>query len=94
MLLPGSDVLIEPSLYLADATVMLGCIANLPDDMDAVAIFGHNPGISSLVSLLGSADAPAMAPCAIAGLEAHLDYWSLASCTQFLLRYYAEPDDG
>ena len=44
-----SQVICDPSLYLADALTLLDCLHGTPDDCSSAALIGHNPGISDLV---------------------------------------------
>jgi phosphohistidine phosphatase len=47
-----SQVIYEPSLYLADTLTLLDCLQGTPDDCSSVALIGHNPGVSDLAHLL------------------------------------------
>ena len=47
-----SQVIYEPSLYLADTQTLLDCLQGTPDDCHSAALIGHNPGISDLVHLV------------------------------------------
>jgi phosphohistidine phosphatase len=52
----GAEVVEEPSLYLASADTLLGCLRETPPDIASAAIVAHNPGLTSLVNLLGDHD--------------------------------------
>ena len=44
----------EPDLYLAPAERLLDCLRRTPEDIAAVAVVAHNPGLTYLVNLLGN----------------------------------------
>ena len=47
-----SQVIYEPSLYLADSFTLLNCLQGTPDDCSSAALIGHNPGISDLAHVV------------------------------------------
>jgi phosphohistidine phosphatase len=47
-----SQVIYEPSLYLADSFSLLDCLQGTPDDCSSAALIGHNPGISDLAHVV------------------------------------------
>ena len=51
-----TDVTAE-TLYLAPPQSILDCIQQTPEDVRSVAIVGHNPGLSHMVSLLNNNEA-------------------------------------
>lgn len=44
-----AEVLIEEALYGASADELLGRVRDVPDQVDAVMLIGHNPGMQELV---------------------------------------------
>lgn len=46
------DVELKSELYLAEPSVYLGLLTQVPSSTRTVMMVGHNPGISTLVSLL------------------------------------------
>jgi len=68
----------ERRIYEADSSRLLSIVNHLDDRYNAVMIFGHNPGMSSLVNLL--TDELVMMPtCGIAEIEIPFESWSLVS---------------
>jgi phosphohistidine phosphatase len=54
------DVTVEPDLYGATASELLARIRRIPEQVDAVLMVGHNPGMEDLVAeLAGDGDPPA-----------------------------------
>jgi len=53
----GVDTRIEDQLYAASAIQLLARLHDVPDDVGAVMVIGHNPGLEELADLLvGSGD--------------------------------------
>lgn len=42
----------EPRIYLADTATLLQLIGGVPDEIDALLLVGHNPGLERLVAIL------------------------------------------
>ena len=47
-----SQVIYEPSLYLADSFILLDCLESTPDDCSSAALIAHNPGIGDLAHIV------------------------------------------
>ncbi len=57
----GVSVRIEDRLYGAEAEDLLGRLREVPDEVDAVMVVGHNPGLQDLaVELAGEGDMGAL----------------------------------
>ncbi len=68
----------ERKIYEADSSRLLAIVNELDDRYDHVIMFGHNPGMSSLVNLL--TDELVMMPtCGIAEIEVPFESWALVS---------------
>ena len=48
------DIQIEPELYAASSSTLLGVLHGIPDEVDSVMLIGHNPGIEDLTLNLAS----------------------------------------
>lgn len=70
------DILLEKQLHLAEPEAIYKVIATLSDDYKAVAIFGHNPGITSFVNTLSQVHIDDMPTCALYVVTADTDTWS------------------
>lgn len=58
--LPGApDPMVTSRLYHADPETMLAVLRRAPPDAQAVALIGHQPGISSFARKLSAPDVPA-----------------------------------
>ena len=75
---PGqADLLVDPDIYEAGTDTLLGVIRSFPDWIHTVALFGHNPGFSQLVTHLGGTSID-MPTCCVAQLELEMADWKLA----------------
>jgi phosphohistidine phosphatase len=73
---PG-DIIFVSALYHAAPDVFYDVIAALPDDLDSVALFSHNPGITYFVNSLDSkTQVDNMPTSAIFAVEADITQWS------------------
>jgi len=64
--LPASAVQATEQIYEADVQTLLDVITNLDNEVEAVMLVGHNPGVTSLVSYLIPKHFSHMPTCAIA----------------------------
>ena len=78
------------SIYESSYNNLLGIVNNLPDAYDFVAVFGHNPGISSLLCHL-TGKVYDMPTCAIAVVRFEFDVWNLVGGDTGELVYYDYP---
>lgn len=74
---PVSETLLVSALYHAPADVFYEVILALPDDINSVAIFSHNPGITHFVNSFGTkVQTDNMPTCAIFAIETDIAHWS------------------
>jgi phosphohistidine phosphatase len=72
----NSEVVFVSALYHAPPEVFYEVIGSLPDKLDTVAIFSHNPGITYFVnSLLPGVKIDNMPTCGLFAAEAEIDSW-------------------
>jgi len=63
-------------LYLASATEMLHIIQSVDDAVNHLALVSHNPGITTLVNMLGDMPIGNMPTCGIAILQTGIGSWA------------------
>ncbi len=80
----------EDPLYLATLEDLIKQIQNLDNKCNVVYIFGHNPGVSSLVSYFTN-EWIEMKTCCAAILEAEVDDWKAWIKGIALLKNYISP---
>jgi phosphohistidine phosphatase len=54
--LPKKDIVWDADIYEADLTALLGVLARVPADVQAVLLVGHNPGLEELLRYLAGSD--------------------------------------
>ncbi len=72
---PKSKIKIESSLYHGMEKDILDVIRHLPDDIDELMIFGHNPGLTDFVNTLSGAHIYNVPTCGIAAIAFETDHW-------------------
>ena len=49
---PAQKMLRDPSIYHASEQILMGILRKMPDTINSVMLFGHNPGFTWLSNLL------------------------------------------
>ena len=71
-----SDVILVSPLYQAPPSVFYEVIANLSGDLNIIAIFSHNPGITNFInSLTDDMSIANMPTCGIFAIKADITNW-------------------
>ena len=74
---PGAERRADPGLYLASVERWLARLRELDEDLEAVLVVGHNPGLHELLATLSPASAPRRLPtCAVAVLDLSVGRWA------------------
>ena len=74
---PVDEIIFISALYHAQPEVFYEVISALPDNLNAVAIFSHNPGINYFVNSLNTkVQVDNMPTCAIFAIEADITQWA------------------
>lgn len=63
-------------LYHAPAAVFYNVISKLDNNINAAAIFSHNPGITEFVNLLTATQVDDMPTCAVFAVKADISQWN------------------
>ena len=75
--MPGTDIIFISALYHASPEIFYEVVAGLSNELNMVAIFSHNPGISYFVnSLKTKTQIDNMPTCAIFAVSADIKEWS------------------
>lgn len=74
--IPLDEIIFVSALYQAPVEVFYDTIAALPDNLNTVALFSHNPGITYFVNSLDTkTKVDNMPTCAIFAAEAAITQW-------------------
>ena len=72
----SGNIILISALYHASVEVLYEVISALPDNLDTVAIFSHNPGITYFVNSLNTkTQIDNMPTCAIFAIEINITQW-------------------
>lgn len=73
--LKKEDLWKDQRLYLASPDEMLNVIQEIPDEYQKIAIFGHNPGTTQLVNLIGEANIENVPTCGVVKIVFEVQHW-------------------
>jgi phosphohistidine phosphatase len=88
---PPDQIQRTKDLYHASATELQEFIAGLDDAIDSVALFGHNPGMTSLVANLYGLPIDNLPTCGVVHLQFNENTWSAVSSAPPALAYFDFP---
>ena len=87
-----SEIVKVDEIYEASASTLLKVINNLDDESDLTAIFGHNPGLSEIATLLSdNAGLDNLPTTGMALIEFPFEKWSMVSLGTGKLLLYDFP---
>ncbi|SKB38809.1 SixA phosphatase family protein [Daejeonella lutea] len=89
-----SLILTEPEIYEALTSTLMAVINDLDNHSSFTALFGHNPGITSVVSNLCNNDLVNIPTCGMVLIEFPFDDWSMVSAGTGDLIFYDYPKNG
>lgn len=73
--IPSHRLEFDEDLYHADVDTMVGIVEQIDDKFERAAIFGHNPGFTSFVNIIGQADLSNVPTTGVVVLESEADSW-------------------
>ena len=76
---PQSKISYDPDLYLASAGMLQDMISKIENSLNIVLIFGHNPGLTLLVSQVWGLPINNIPTCGIVSLKFGSSTWEEAS---------------
>ena len=75
--IPATEIIFISALYHASPEVFYEVVSALPDELNTVAVFSHNPGISYFVNSLNCfTKVDNMPTCGIFGISIDIAVWS------------------
>lgn len=66
----------EPLFYLASISEMISVLHHVPNNIDTLMVFGHNPGLTDLANVLSGADIYNIPTSGIAEIEFDISSWN------------------
>ena len=88
---PEDQIQRTKDLYHASATDLQEFIARLDDQIDSIALFGHNPGMTSLVANLYGLLIGNVPTCGVVHLQFNENIWSAVSSAPPARAYFDFP---
>lgn len=89
---PASEIIFISALYHASADIFYEVVSALPDELNSVAIFSHNPGISYFVNSLNTGTpVDHMPTCAVFAVCADITAWTAFSKAKKDLLFFDYP---
>lgn len=73
---PVEELQLQESLYHAPSSEYYAVVSALDDRYDAVAVFGHNPGITEFVNQLTDTRIDNMPTCAVFAVQVDTRHWA------------------
>ncbi len=72
----GSDIIIKDEIYEAFSSTIVDLIQKLPDNLNTVMLFGHNPTFTSVANIFSEEYISNMPTCSIVRIDAAISNWS------------------
>ena len=91
--MPLANIKEEPTIYEANLKTLLKVVNQLDNRFDKIALFGHNPGLSDLVSYLDG-HIYEMPTCSVVILKFPFDDWVMLSEGTGKVLLYDYPKSG
>jgi len=77
--IPLTSIQQEPSIYEANVTALLKVVSKLSNDVDRVAMVGHNPGLTDFINYLADAHIYNLPTAGVVVIDFLFDDWSMVS---------------
>ncbi len=85
------DILLLDELYLAEPENFEGVIAKLDDRFNRIAVFAHNPGITTYANRMDVARIDDMPTCAIFAFTADTENWKDVGSSEKKFLFFDQP---
>lgn len=69
------NILFREEIYEASLRTMLAVINELPENINNIMLFGHNPGLTYLAEYLTKEDIGDIPTCGVVAIEFNTDHW-------------------
>lgn len=89
--IPNQKLLDDERFYHASTATLKEVVSNTDDSVNNLMIFGHNPGLTSLIGNLSDFNLYNLPTCAVCGIEFPVDSWKEILTTHGEKFYYDFP---
>ena len=85
------NFVLEDEFYHASTRTIKNRLSQVGDQYDSVMIFGHNPGLTSLIESLSDFNLYNLPTCAVCGISFDIETWKSILNTEGTKFYYDYP---
>jgi phosphohistidine phosphatase len=85
------DIMIKDLIYHESGRSIMSFIASLDDNLETVALFGHNPDITSMASMLTNEYFSNVPTCGLVCIDFNTDSWQNTGESLGKLRFFKYP---
>jgi len=94
MEIPFQNIIQIPGLYHASSETLFSVAKQIEDNYHTVAIFTHNPGITSFVNQLSEKYIIDMPTCGVFAVKANVDSWQMLTPKSTTFHFFDYPKAG
>ena len=88
------DIILSDDLYNASSSIFYETVNALNDEYDAVAVFGHNPGITDFVNTLCNTHIDEMPTCSMFAVQIPITSWKNFKETEKEFLFFKFPKES
>lgn len=74
--IPKDRISYKEALYDFEGQGILKFIKSLPDDLDKIMLFGHNPAFTGIINIFSNSEMVNLPTCAVVGILFDIKSWS------------------
>jgi phosphohistidine phosphatase len=87
------SIKVDDRLYLADPIDIVKVISSAPNEINSLAIFGHNPGITDLANSIGNISIDNVPTCGLLVFDFSVDHWNEINFRNLSSQYFDYPSN-
>jgi phosphohistidine phosphatase len=88
---PVERIVTEPRIYEASRQTLLGIIQSLPDELESVAVFCHNPAITELANFLADKRVDNVPTCGVFSVSLSSPSWRTLDKDKCIFNFFLYP---
>lgn len=90
----AGNIQLEPTIYEANVRSLLKVVNSLPNNVNKIALFGHNPGLTDFANYLCNANVYNMPTCSVVIIDFPFNNWDEISAETGKLALFDYPKNG
>ncbi len=88
---PIEHIVTEPRIYEASRQTLLAVIQSLPDELESVAVFCHNPAVTELANFLSDKRIDNVPTCGIFSVKLSSPSWRMLDQGKCIFNFFLYP---